>query len=106
MWDTYTPTDIVGTSAENKCSACTTFSTTTRNFLSNKLVEFAITDGLIFICKDILPSFGVKNTNCEGLIKQQWEDGIYPLLVDEMLTDQTFCDFLIPVCETDKFHRI
>jgi hypothetical protein len=35
LWDTFVPTDVVGTASENKCSACTTFATTARNFLGN-----------------------------------------------------------------------
>ena len=35
LWDTFAPTDVVGTASENKCSACTTFATTARNFLGN-----------------------------------------------------------------------
>jgi hypothetical protein len=74
MWDTFVPTDIVGTASETKCTACTTFSTTSRNFLGNKVVEYAITDILIFVCEDLLPAFSSFDpSSCSGIIHQQWE---------------------------------
>ena len=70
LWDTFVPTDLVGTASENKCKYCKVVAETTHNILANELVYYAITDALVVICKDILPMFGMKSDNCKGVIDQ------------------------------------
>lgn len=76
-----------------------------RTLLDNFIWKEISSELLIFACELITPFTPLISGVCPGIIRQQYDDAIFPVLFQELLGEVSLCTFLFEVCDMDKWEK-
>lgn len=81
------------------CELCKTTTAAARFVLGNKVTAFMLQEFVEFVCHFAIPYIGYVPSTCPGIIKQQFSESIYPIIVNNLLGEQYLCVFTLGICE-------
>lgn len=88
------------------CNTCKNFSWGVKTFLDNMLFKSISSDIGVQGCKYILPMFSpYKAETCPGIIDQQWNQALFPIIFEMLLSELDLCTFILEVCPNDKWEK-
>jgi len=88
------------------CGLCKSTVDPLRDFLSLKIVHEIVDVIVIQACPPIVATMGFKKEVCPGIIHQQVDDMIYPIIVDHLLDEFTACSLITEMCPQTKYKKI
>ena len=89
-----------------KCNACKAAVWAYGTFMRIPLLEKVIVEVAQLICYVGAPLVKFKSDICAGILQNQLTEALWPVLVDELLTDQTMCVFVMGWCETKTWKAL
>jgi len=70
-------------------------------------VHWVIRSFIKYMCDAGISVFSqYKRAICEGMIKTQLDEAIFPILVNELLSEESMCTFVFELCNQDKWRAM
>ena len=73
---------------------------------NNGVTRWVTAQSFTLICEIIMPFVKLSPSMCSGVIQDQYTEFLYPLIWDEILSEHTFCTFIMELCEMDKWKPV
>ena len=87
------------------CPACKMAVWGLKNF--NNEVNKWVTSEIFTVGCEVILSFTAKSPSlCAGVIQDQYTEFLYPLIWEELLSEQTMCTFILELCEMDLWRPV